>query len=83
MSQRLHRNRRNIPDKLGRPPTDRELIRGVAHVDTQRVSEQWRRNRRGKRRLKRRKKPSIQSTMQLRKGVAIERRTGFAFDHAS
>ena len=29
-----------ITDKLGRPPTDRELIRGVAHVDTQRVSEQ-------------------------------------------
>ena len=37
MSQRLRQIVGKITDKLGRPPTDRELIRGVAHVDTQRV----------------------------------------------
>ena len=31
-----------ITDKLGRPPTDRELIRGVAHAETQKIGDQLR-----------------------------------------
>ncbi len=58
-----------ITDKLGRPPTDKELVRGVAHADPQRVSEQLRQKSEWQAALATPKEPTDPIDNAMRKGV--------------